>query len=202
MRKWMSLVFAMLLAAYLYAPGQASAKAAKDACAKADQKLSQSGVGDSDGDGVSDCRETRYLHTDPTNPDTDGDKLPDGEDFKTGCNPLNPDSDDDGIEDGDDASPAVVQKMQALLDALTCPQLDVPGSISALGTTAVLDMTTEFEDSSCAQLATLLAAGSGNVMVKIEIIEDALGALTAKEVELEERHHHVGGYDWDGGYDD
>jgi hypothetical protein len=63
-------------------------------------------------------------------------------------------------------------------------------------------MNTGFEDVTCDQLATLLAARGGNVTVKIEILEDALGVLTANEVALEKRHHHVGGYDWEGGYDD
>jgi outer membrane protein OmpA-like peptidoglycan-associated protein len=55
---------------------------------------------DSDGDRLSDSREGE-LGTDPYNPDTDDDKLTDGEevlDWKT--DPLNPDTDWDGLKDG------------------------------------------------------------------------------------------------------
>lgn len=60
----------------------------------------QQGFIDSDGDRLSDAKEGQ-LGTDPYNPDTDGDKLNDGDeviDFKT--DPLNPDSDWDGLKDG------------------------------------------------------------------------------------------------------
>ena len=184
MRKWLTIVLAVMLGACLWAPGPASAKGTKDACKKADAKLAQTGVGDSDGDGASDCRESRYLHTFLTDPDSDDDGMSDGEEYTRFCDPLDQDSDDDGINDGDDESPAVKQKVEALLDALICPQIDVPGSITALGITAKLDMNTEFEDTSCAGLETLLAGG-GNVFVEIKILENVLGELTATEVELE-----------------
>jgi hypothetical protein len=183
----MTLLLSLVLSAFVWAPGQASAKSNKDACKNADLKLALTGVGDSDGDGLSDCREIRYLHTLPNDPDTDHDGLDDGTEFKTACNPNDPDTDGDGIDDGDDDSPAIVQKLEALLDALSCPQVGVPGSISALGTTAALDMNTEFEDTSCAELAALLVPGA-NVFVKIEILENMLGELSATEVELENHH--------------
>ncbi len=193
MKRWIVLVLICALGAFLSAPSPALAKSKKDPCLKADAKLALSGQGDSDGDGLSDCREKRLL-TFMDDRDSDDDGLDDGEDFFKSCNPLDDDSDGDGIEDGDDHTPATEQEIEALLDAITCPQIVaptpnapgsvVPGSISALGTTAVLDADTEFEDASCAQLAILLAADF-RVVVEIEILENVLGELRATEVELE-----------------
>ncbi|PIT93715.1 hypothetical protein COU00_02740 [Candidatus Falkowbacteria bacterium CG10_big_fil_rev_8_21_14_0_10_43_11] len=57
---------------------------------------------DSDADGLSDNEEKR-LGTDPFNPDTDRDGLPDfAEVKKYRTDPLNPDTDNDGITDGDE----------------------------------------------------------------------------------------------------
>jgi chitodextrinase len=66
-------------------------------------------TGDSDGDHLSNINEY-YQGTDPSNPDTDGDKLPDGLelgitgsgdlDTATTTNPRTPDSDGDGLWDG------------------------------------------------------------------------------------------------------
>ncbi len=59
-----------------------------------------SGSSDKDGDGLTKSQE-KEIGTDPNNPDTDGDGLNDGEEFKTYfTNPLNPDSDGDGLKDG------------------------------------------------------------------------------------------------------
>lgn len=199
MQRWMMLLVAIALAAFVWAPTPASAKAKKYACLKADQKLAQSGAGDSDGDGVSDCRESRYLHTFTNDPDSDDDGLSDGVDFGKSCNPLDPDSDDDGIEDGNDSSPVVEQEMKAILDALTCPVVDelgaltTPGSISALGTTAVVDLASRFKHTTCADLSTRLLAG-GTVVVEIEILEDALGALRATVIELKRPCRDHGDY--------
>ncbi len=60
--------------------------------------------GDSDGDGLSDADEALY-HTDPTNPDTDGDTLTDGEEageFGYGTDPLLSDTDADNLGDADE----------------------------------------------------------------------------------------------------
>jgi outer membrane protein OmpA-like peptidoglycan-associated protein len=55
---------------------------------------------DSDGDGLSDVRESE-LGTDPYDPDTDKDQLSDGDEVLTaGTDPLNPDTDYDGLKDG------------------------------------------------------------------------------------------------------
>ncbi len=55
---------------------------------------------DSDGDGLSDVRESE-LGTDPYDPDTDKDQLSDGDEvLREGTDPLNPDTDYDGLQDG------------------------------------------------------------------------------------------------------
>jgi outer membrane protein OmpA-like peptidoglycan-associated protein len=55
---------------------------------------------DSDGDGLSDVRESE-LGTDPYDPDTDKDQLSDGDEVLTVLtDPLNPDTDYDGLKDG------------------------------------------------------------------------------------------------------
>jgi hypothetical protein len=181
----------ILLAVVVYLPDGAAAKSkSKDPCRKADLRLARTGQGDSDGDGISDCREARLLRTSVEDRDTDRDGLEDGDEMKASCDPHDNDSDDDGIEDGDDETPAVEQEVKALLDAITCPVPEqpelpaVPGSITALGVTATLDAETEFEKASCEELVTLLG-GEESVLVEIEILEDVLGALTATEVELE-----------------
>ncbi len=93
--------------------------------AVASRVVGQGPVADSDGDGLNDQLEA-FLGTSPTNPDTDSDRLRDGEevfvhgtspvDFDTdgdnvpdglevqlfGTFPLDPDSDQDGLEDGDE----------------------------------------------------------------------------------------------------
>ncbi|AEI68972.1 adventurous gliding motility protein AgmC [Corallococcus macrosporus] len=57
---------------------------------------------DSDDDGLSDAEEI-VLGTDPNNPDTDGDGLPDGLEVNVGgTDPLDDDSDDDGLLDGNE----------------------------------------------------------------------------------------------------
>ena len=204
MRKWiLPLLLGLVLSAFVVAPDPASAMKARYKCTRADLKVLLTGQGDSDGDGVSDCREIRYLRTFINDPDSDDDGLDDGEDFAKSCDPLDPDSDDDGIEDGDDRSPVVKQKMQALLDALSCPTVDAPGSIGALGTTAVVDLETEFDDVTCSELSDLLLEG-GTVVVKIEILENALHELRATEIELEfpHREHDDDDDDDDHGDDD
>ena len=61
-----------------------------------------SGASDKDGDGLTKSTE-KEIGTDPNNPDTDGDKLNDGEEFKTYFTaPLNPDTDGDGLKDGEE----------------------------------------------------------------------------------------------------
>src|SRR4030095_5951989 len=96
------------------------------------------------------------------------------------------DSDHDGVEDGDDETPGIPeQEVKAFLDALTCPQGGVPGSLNAAGTTRTLDENTEFEDATCDEIAMQLATPGSTVFVEVEVLEDAAGALTAPRVGVE-----------------
>jgi len=214
MRKWMTWLFALAIGACLGLAGTAEAKGKKDVCRKADLRLALTGQGDADGDGVSDCREARYLKTDPENPDTDDDGLEDGDDFGKSCDPRDEDTDDDGLPDGEDPTPVVTQKLTALLDALTCPTAEVPetspfvpGSISGLGTTAILDADTRFFVKRCEDLAAVFAEGEGNLLVQVRIVENSLGELHATSV-LPLRgcrrpdHLHGWGWGWGHGEDD
>ena len=64
--------------------------------------VSGSGASDNDNDGLTKSEEME-LGTDPSNPDTDGDGLKDGEEINTYItDPLNPDSDGDSLKDGDE----------------------------------------------------------------------------------------------------
>jgi len=55
---------------------------------------------DEDSDEVGLALELWVYHTDPSNPDTDGDGLLDGEEVSVGSNPLAVDTDNDGLNDG------------------------------------------------------------------------------------------------------
>lgn len=57
---------------------------------------------DTDGDGLSDERESARWGTDPRNPDTDGDGLRDAVEIENDTDPTKPDTDDDGLRDGDE----------------------------------------------------------------------------------------------------
>jgi len=179
---------AVLLAIGLWVgtPTAASAKSKGKSCAAAEAAFQANGAGDRDGDGLSDCRERRQLGTLMDDADSDDDGVSDGDEVEQQCDPLDPDSDDDGIEDGDDSTPGIPeQEVKAFLDALTCPTVGVPGSITALGVTVTLNDMTEFEDTTCDAVAALLAAGTAPVFVEIDVLEDSAGALTAAEVEVE-----------------
>lgn len=64
--------------------------------------VAEAGPLDSDGDGLSDAEE-KELGTDPYDPDTDKDRLSDGEEVnKYRTDPLNPDTDWDFLKDGDE----------------------------------------------------------------------------------------------------
>ena len=54
---------------------------------------------DSDHDGISDADEISKYHTDPHNPDTDGDYVSDSVEVQNGSDPLKIDSDGGGIDD-------------------------------------------------------------------------------------------------------
>ena len=191
-RNWTNLALGgaviLALGVTLTTAGDASAKTSKKKnCAAAEALFQATGQGDLDGDGLSDCRESRQLRTSANNPDTDDDQLTDGEEVAGRSDPLAPDSDDDGVMDGDDSTPRIrEQKVEGFLDALTCPTVGVLGSVTVLGTTAILDDVTEFEHGDCAELAATLATATTegtSLLVEVEIAEDAVGALTAIEVE-------------------
>ena len=186
-----SLILLMaLLAMGLSAPTAAGAKSKGKSCAAAEALLAATGEGDRDGDGLSDCRERRQLGTLMTSADTDADSVPDGAEIAQHSDPLDVDSDDDGAEDGDDDSPSIPeQKVEGFLDALTCPQVGVLGSITVLGLAVPLSDMTAFEDTTCDAIAALFAAGTPPVVVEVEVLEDVNHALTAAEVEVEHEEH-------------
>ena len=211
MKNAIASALAIVLGVFFWSAAPAAAKGSKDPCRKADLKLALTGQGDADGDGVSDCREKKVLHTMADDPDTDDDGLDDGGEVRKFCNAHKPDTDDDGVEDGDDDSPVIEQKVVAILDALTCvveinppttpPTPPTPGSISALGISATVDANTQFEPRSCEDLVAKLALGQP-IVVEIKILEDMVGALTATEVEVRKGFQHHFGDDDDHGHDD
>ena len=67
----------------------------------------QDTAADSDADGLTDSEEVQ-LGTDPLNPDTDGDRIWDGEEVNMFSTiPVDSDSDGDGMMDGADPQPAI-----------------------------------------------------------------------------------------------
>ena len=58
--------------------------------------MSKYGMNDSDGDGLLNWKE-RQIGTDPYNPDTNGDGIPDGIEYLSGLDPTNMDMDGDGL---------------------------------------------------------------------------------------------------------
>src|SRR5262245_45139253 len=113
---WVALLAALLL--FFGGPSPAAPKGKKmKSCANA-------AATGRDGDGLSDCRESKQLGTSPDHEDTDDDGLGDGDEVMNHCDPNDSDSDHDGVGDGDDDTPGIPkQKLEAFLDALTCPQV-------------------------------------------------------------------------------
>ena len=75
-----------------------------------------SGSSDKDGDGLTKSEE-KEIGTDPNNPDTDGDGLNDGEEFKTYFTaPLNPDTDGDGLKDSEEVRSTKTDPLKADTD--------------------------------------------------------------------------------------
>ena len=75
------------------------------------------------------------------------------------------------------------RRIEAVLDALTCPQQDQPAMLDTLGIAIAIDNTTQFEAESCADLAGLVASGM-SFLVEVRIREDETGALGAAAVAL------------------
>jgi len=178
-----------VLALCIMAPGAAHAKTKKmKSCANAEAAFMATGAGDRDSDGLSDCRELKQLGTSPVNPDTDADGVSDAQEVSDHTDPLDADSDGDGMDDHDDPAPRVQQRLKVFVDALTCPQVGVPGTLSALGMSVILDDTTVFEDGSCADLQALMTAQPVGMQVfaEVDVVEGSTGLITATTVESEQ----------------
>jgi hypothetical protein len=201
---------ALLLGSLLWlVSGVSSASVPVDPCARADARLAATGMGDSDFDGLSNCRERRTTGTVARDDDSDDDGIEDGAEVVDGTNPLDDDSDDDGLSDGDeqsagtdphdsdddddgsldgsDSDPAdeLHDELEGDVSILTCPSAGADGSITVLGIAIVLTADTEFEGAeSCQALADRIAA-NGSAHVEVEVGQGS-GSLTAIEVELED----------------
>lgn len=57
---------------------------------------------DTDGDGLSDCKEILVYNSNPNKADTDGDGIPDQKEIARGLNPRRSDSDGDGSSDANE----------------------------------------------------------------------------------------------------
>jgi hypothetical protein len=86
----------------LPAPGTEMAPAPDTASAAAPSDAAVATATDQDADNLADELEPG-LGLDPTNPDTDGDHVADGDEGTIyGTDPLNPDTDGDGVSDGEE----------------------------------------------------------------------------------------------------
>lgn len=63
------------------------------------------GIGDEDGDGLTDIQEVREFGSNPCRIDSDGDGLTDAQEVAAGTDLTNPDTDGDGVADGSDSDP-------------------------------------------------------------------------------------------------
>jgi hypothetical protein len=63
---------------------------------------------DVDGDGLTDAQERLVTGTSPSDPDTDGDGVPDGEEVALGTDPFDTDTDNDGLSDAAEAGSEVI----------------------------------------------------------------------------------------------
>lgn len=177
-----------------------------DPCVKANERLAETGKGDRDHDGLSDCEEKKVLGTDARDYDSDDDGLADGDEVASGTDPVDDDSDDDGLDDGDevalgsdphdsdsdddgtddgtDTDPAheLRSEIKGSVQSLDCTQ----GRLTILGIAITLDASTQYEGATgCDDLATKLAA-NGGAHVEVEVTGDATTALIAHEVSLDD----------------
>lgn len=189
-----------------------------DVCAAANQRLAETGKGDHDHDGLSNCEEKKVLGTSPRDYDSDDDSLADGDEVNHGTSPSDADSDDDGLDDGEedaigsdpndadsdddgdddgeDSDPAheLKNEISGPVQSLTCPA-GGSGTLTVLGIAIVLDAGTEYKGvADCDALAALIAA-AGGTRVEVEVTGDATTALVAHEVSIED-------HDNDGSPDD
>ena len=186
--------------------GESSAQDA-DRCARADDRLATRGRGDSDYDGLSNCREKHLLGTshkdpdsdddgvddgdeiadgtDPLDPDSDDDGLDDGEEADLGTDPSDPDSDDDGVDDGEDPDPRddLDSEIEGNVDAISC---GTAASIVVLGIPIEINDETEYEGAeTCGDLASRFAA-NGMAHVEVDVLGTLASGFIAEEVELDD----------------
>lgn len=84
-----------------------SKQAQTNSTRQAENISTENAIADVDGDGLTAAQEAE-LGTDPTNPDTDGDTLADGDEVRVfGTNPTARDTDGDTVSDGDELNPEV-----------------------------------------------------------------------------------------------
>ncbi len=202
--RWMPSVLGalgLLLAGLVVALPRSTAQAP---CAQADARLANTGRGDRDHDGLSNCAEKHIYGTDhrdfdsdddgvpdadelddgtdPVSADSDDDGLEDGDEDGEGCDPNDDDSDDDGTPDGEDCDPAdeLESEIEGTVQELTCPTADTNGTLKVLGIAITLAPTTEFDEvASCAELAV-------GAHVEVTVTGDATTELVAHEVETED----------------
>ena len=93
-------VFSVLLA-ILFVVGMSGFAAAAPSCEKQIARFLETGRGDRDFDGLTNCEE-RLVGTSSKDPDSDDDGVEDGDEIENGTDPLDADSDDDGMSDGEE----------------------------------------------------------------------------------------------------
>ena len=104
---------------------------------------------DDDDDGVADIYESdtgiyvgvTNTGTDPLDPDSDDDSLPDGAEVALGLDPNNPDTDGDTANDGSDNCPYIVNASQANNDAMPAGDVCQCGNVDATGGITSADYT-------------------------------------------------------------
>jgi hypothetical protein len=177
-------------------------------CAAADARLAAKGAGDSDHDGLSDCRERKILGTLPRDFDSDNDGVPDATEVADGTHPVDVDSDDDGLSDGaeeaagsdpldvdsdddgdvdgidDDPNSDLDSEIRGAIASLTCPTGGADGSIVVLGITIAVNDQTRFEGpQDCASLQAAIAA-NGGAHAQVEVQEG--GGLVAGKISVDD----------------
>lgn len=199
---------ACLAACLLWIPSHAQATTTAERCAKADVTLTQTGRGDSDHDGISNCTERYILGTSSRDWDSDDDDVADGQEVADGTNPVDADSDDDGLSDGaeeavgsdpldvdsdddgdvdgidDDPSADLDSEIRGAIGSLTCPTGGADGSIVVLGVTIAVNDQTRFEGpQDCASLQAAIAA-NGGAHAQVEVQDG--GGLVADKISVDD----------------
>ncbi len=200
-------------------------------CAAADARLAAKGTGDSDHDGLSDCRERKILGTLPRDFDSDNDGVSDATEVADGTKPLDADSDDDGLSDGDedavgsdpndvdsdddgdvdgtdsDPNSDLDSEIRGAIASLTCPAGGADGSIVVLGLTIAVNDQTRFEGpQDCASLKAVIDTPNGaGTHAEVEVQEG--GGLVAEKISVDDADNdgspnHVDDDDDDDGVDD